>query len=74
MKNITVTANKKGKNVESHTCTFDETFSHHDHIHSTPFIDSIPCGYNSTKLKFTRFVKDNQSNLQADIFIKYFQS
>ena len=58
MKNITVIAkDKKGLNIESHTCTFEEIFPHihdHDYIHSSPLVDTIQCGYNSTKLQFTR--------------------
>ena len=59
MQNITVIALKKGKVVESHTCTFDSNRNNLlDHtaykiIYHTE-IEQLQCGSNVTKLQFKR--------------------
>ena len=62
MQNITVTALKKDKVVENHTCTFDlsgnNVFNHYPtydgyKIYDTE-MDQIQCGKNVTKLQFKR--------------------
>ena len=59
MQNITVTALKKGKVVETHTCTFDSNRNNlldntaYNIIYHTE-IEQLHCGSNVTKLQFKR--------------------